>query len=151
MSGKSQPKHLVSGWLIAGKKRMFIYVMGLDCSVTTNYFIWKCHLEWMYTFLFMVSYQSLNLHRYFKNAGLGWPKWYSLVSHILSITSDSLWGFFWGAWVLRPKEKVFIYFFNMCLPSFQIFCWKRSTEIHWQKASGWIDLSLAVNLGFSDV
>lgn len=43
-------------------------------------------------------------------------------SHILSITSDSLWGFFLKSLGAETKGKGIYLFFSMCLPSFQIFC-----------------------------
>lgn len=114
------------------EKWMLIYVMDFDFSVTPNSVIWKYPVKWVYLNLFKVHYRSLNLCTYLWKTGLDWLRRCLLMkrnvnllittaSHILSIPSDSPWGFFWGTWVQRSKKVGFFFFFDMSLPSFQIY------------------------------
>lgn len=120
---KTQPKHLASGYRVNHwEKWMLIYVMDFDFSVTPNSVIWKYPVKWVYLILFKVHYRSLNLCMYLWKTGLDWLRRCLLMkrnvnllittaSHILSIPSDSPWGFFWGTWVQRSKKVGFFFFF----------------------------------------
>lgn len=131
----------------------------------TKFCYLKYLLEWVYLILFEVYCQALNLCICMKyRFGLAnmvptctVTLLITAASHILSITSSSPWGFFWGTWVQRSKKEVslffpfFFFFWHIAMQLSNLQAVEMEAQIHWQKASGWIALSWVVNLAFSGV